>query len=219
MELRIAHSVACTEAEGPFRRAAVWVQGCTLACPGCCNPELFPAQGGARRSIAALVRELSEHRERHAIEGLSVLGGEPSEQLAGVTALCIAARALGLGVIVFTGRSEAELLALPGGLGLLAAVDTMIDGRFDATRREPADGRRFIGSSNQGLMHRSPRYADPALWRGSGGVELQLAADGGLSLHGAPALARRLARALGGPRELHAIATGVQPGTSGRIFD
>lgn len=219
MDLRIAHSVACTEAEGPFRRAAVWVQGCSLACPGCCNPELFPAQGGTRRSIAELVRELTEHREHHAIEGLSVLGGEPSEQLAGVTALCVAARALGLGVIVFTGRSEAELVALPGGPALLASVDTLIDGRFDATRREPAGGRRCIGSSNQRLVHCTPRYADPALWRGSGGVELQLAADGRLSLHGAPALARRLARALGGPRELQASATHVQSGAPGRIFD
>jgi len=219
MDLQIAHSVACTEAEGPFRRAAVWVQGCSLACPGCCNPELFPAQGGLRRSVGALVSELAEHRERHAIEGLSVLGGEPSEQLAGVTALCVAARALGLGVIVFTGRSEFELAALPGGPKLLASVDTLVDGRFDTTRREPAGGRRFIGSSNQRLVHRTPRYADPALWRGSGGVELQLSADGGLSLHGAPALARRLARALGGPRELQAIVTGVQSGSPGRIFD
>ena len=219
MTLRIAHSVACTEAEGPFRRAALWVQGCSLACPGCCNPELFPAEGGVRRSIGELVRELTEQREQHALEGLSVLGGEPSEQLVGVTALCVAARALGLGVIVFTGRTEAELAALPDGPALLATVDTLVDGRFEATRPEPAGGRRFIGSSNQRLVHRTTRYADPALWRGSGGVELQLAADGRLSLHGAPALVRRLARALGGPRELHASATNVQSDAPGQIFD
>ena len=202
MSLRVAHIVPCTEAEGPFRRAALWVQGCSLACPGCCNPELFSALGGTRRSITGLVAELAKHRDRHAIEGLTILGGEPSEQLPGVTALCRAARQLGLGVIVFTGRTEAELAALPGGLALLATVDTLVDGRFDATRREPADGRRFIGSSNQGLVHRSPRYADPALWRGPRGVELQVAPDGSISLHGTPALARRLARALGEGSEL-----------------
>jgi anaerobic ribonucleoside-triphosphate reductase activating protein len=43
VSLQVAYSVACTEAEGPFRRHALWLQGCTLACPGCCNPELFPA--------------------------------------------------------------------------------------------------------------------------------------------------------------------------------
>ena len=130
---------------------------------------------------------------------LTVLGGEPSEQLAGVTGLCAAARGLGLGVIVFTGRTRAELAGLAGGAALLATIDTVIDGRFEAGQREPADGRRFVGSRNQSIVHLTPRYADPALWRGPAGVELQLAADGEIGLHGAPALARRLGRALAGP--------------------
>ena len=70
---------------------------------------------------------------------------------------------------------------------------------FEAGQREPADGRRFVGSRNQSIVHLTPRYADPALWRGPAGVELQLAADGEIGLHGAPALARRLGRALAGP--------------------
>ena len=192
--LQVAHSVACTEAEGPFRRHALWVQGCTLACPGCCNPELFAADGGTRRAVSELVDELEQSLATHAIEGLSVLGGEPSEQLPGVTALCVAARARGLGVLVFSGRTHAELRALPGGPALLATIDTLVDGRFAAGRRDL--GRRFVGSSNQRIVHLTPRYADPALWCGPTGVELQLGPDGALSLHGAPALARRLTRAL-----------------------
>lgn len=198
VRLRVAHRVACTGVEGPGLRSAVWVQGCTLACPGCCNPELFAADGGAWRTVVELRGDLIEARGLHGIEGLSVLGGEPSEQLAGVTGLCAAARELGLGVIVFTGRTLAELTALDGGAALLATVDTLIDGRFEAGRREPVAGRRFIGSRNQGLVHLSARYADPSLWRGSAGVELQLAGDGQLALHGAPALARRLDRVLAG---------------------
>ncbi len=194
--LRVAASVACTAAEGPFLRHALWVQGCTLACPGCCNPELFAAEGGAWRTLAELREGLVEARARYGVEGLSVLGGEPTEQLAGTTALCEAARGLGLGVIVFSGRTLAELSALAGGAALLAAVDTLVDGRFEATRREPADGRRFVGSGNQRLVHRTARYADAALWRGPAGVELQIGPDGAIALHGAPALARRLGRAL-----------------------
>ena len=194
--LRVAHRVACTAAEGPFLRCALWVQGCTLACPGCCNPELFAADGGAWWELAALRAWLCAARALHGVEGLSVLGGEPTEQLAGVTALCSLAREIGLGVIVFSGRTLAELAGLAGGAALLATVDTLVDGRFEAGRREPADGRRFIGSRNQSLVHLSARYADPALWRGPGGVELQLGPDGGVAVHGAPALARRLGRAL-----------------------
>jgi len=194
VNLRVAHRIACSEAEGPHRRFALWVQGCTLACPGCCNPELFSAAGGSEVSVAALAEELAQARATHAIEGLTVLGGEPLEQLAAVTALCLAARGQGLGVLLFTGHTLAEVESRAGGAALLASVDTLIDGRFEAGRRDTE--RRFIGSANQRLIHRSPRYADPALWRGAGGVELQWAPDGRLSVHGEPGLARRLVRAL-----------------------
>lgn len=195
--LQVAHRVACSEAEGPHRRFALWVQGCTLACPGCCNPELFPAAGGQRVAVAALVDELAAARREYGVEGLTVLGGEPLEQLEGVTALCVAARGLGLGVLVFTGHTLEELEARPGGAALLASVDTLVDGRFEAGRRDTE--RRFIGSRNQRLLHRSARYAAPGLWRGAGGVELQWGADGRLSVHGEPGLARRVVRALGRP--------------------
>lgn len=203
LTLQVAHRIACSEAEGPYRRYALWVQGCTLGCPGCCNPELFPAAGGVQFTVAALAEELAEARRTHGIEGLTVLGGEPLEQLAAVTALCVAARGQGLGVLVFTGHTLAELESRVGGGALLACVDTLIDGRFEAGRRDTE--RRFIGSGNQRLIHRSARYADPALWRGAGGVELQWAADGRLSVHGEPGLARRVALALARPgvRGLH----------------
>jgi anaerobic ribonucleoside-triphosphate reductase activating protein len=195
--LRVAHRVACSEAEGPFRRYVVWVQGCSLACPGCCNPELFPADGGLEVAVAAIAEALAQARRTHAIEGLTVLGGEPLEQLEAVTALCAAAQEQGLGVVLFTGHTLAALESRVGGAALLASVDTLIDGRFMADRRDTE--RRFIGSSNQGLIHRSARYADPGLWRGAGGVELQWTADGRLSVHGEPGLARRLVRALARP--------------------
>jgi anaerobic ribonucleoside-triphosphate reductase activating protein len=44
--LRVAQVVPCTEAEGPGRRFALWFQGCPLRCPGCCNPEMLPFEGG-----------------------------------------------------------------------------------------------------------------------------------------------------------------------------
>ena len=41
-----AQIVPCTEAEGPGARFALWFQGCPLRCPGCCNPEMLPFEGG-----------------------------------------------------------------------------------------------------------------------------------------------------------------------------
>ncbi|PCC70817.1 anaerobic ribonucleoside-triphosphate reductase activating protein [Nannocystis exedens] len=194
--LRVAARVACTEAEGPGRRFAVWVQGCDLRCPGCCNPELFARDGGESLAVASLADELRVARDVHAITGLTVLGGEPSEQAEAVAALCRAARALGLGTLVFTGRTHAELQAMPEARALLDAADTLVDGRFDARRREPPDGRRWIGSTNQQIVHLTPRHADPALWRGRDHVELQIDAAGRLTAHGAPDLLRRVLKSM-----------------------
>ena len=43
--LPVAQFVPRTEAEGPGRRFALWVQGCPLRCKGCCNPEMLAFKG------------------------------------------------------------------------------------------------------------------------------------------------------------------------------
>lgn len=192
--LRVAARVADTRAEGPFRRYALWVRGCSLRCAGCCNPELFEAEGPLT-ALAELTGELAAARAR-GVEGLTVLGGEPAEQAEGVGALCRSARALGLGVIVFSGFTIEELRGRRGGEELLAAVDTLVDGRFEAGLRGPR--RRWIGSPNQRVIHLTPRYAEPTLWAGVDHAEIEVGPGGELAVHGAPAVVRRLARALEG---------------------
>ncbi|MCA9657490.1 MAG: radical SAM protein [Myxococcales bacterium] len=197
--LRVAHRLPLTEAEGPGRRFALWVQGCALRCPGCCNPELFEGAGGEILTVARLADELRAAARAHDLDGLTIVGGEPLEQLPGVTALAEAARAAALGVIVFTGYTWGEAATLPGFERLYAALDTLVSGRFDARRREPdVGGRRFIGSTNQRLHHRSARYADPDLWAGPAALELRIAADGTIALSGDPALSRRVLPVLRG---------------------
>ena len=183
--LRIAATVPCTTAEGPHRRFAVWVRGCSLRCAGCCNPELFDAEGETT-AVGAL--GLPSLRDAHGLEGITVLGGEPLEQIDGVTELAQHARALDLGVIVFTGYTRQEAEARPGFARLWSLLDTLVDGRFDARALDRE--RRFVGSTNQRLHHRTQRYADPALWRGGKRVEIHVGAGDLLRVHGDPTLAR-----------------------------
>ena len=75
--LPIAQIVPCTEAEGPGRRFAVWFQGCPLRCPGCCNPEMLPFTGGMNQPVSDLIEHLHAAQDRHGLEGISLLGGEP----------------------------------------------------------------------------------------------------------------------------------------------
>jgi len=201
-QLRVAHHVELTTAEGPHRRYALWLAGCSLRCPGCCNPELFDPHSGAPRGIHALAAAVLAARARHDLEGLTVLGGEPLDQLHPLADLLTLLSGQGLGVILFTGRTHAEARALPGFDRLARAVDTLIDGRFDAARREPErGGRRWIGSTNQHKIHLTARYADPALWTGADHLELTITdeAPEQLRLHGHPEIARRLLRHLRAP--------------------
>jgi len=189
--LRLAAQVARTRVEGPYLRTAVWVAGCTLGCPGCCNPEMFDPTGGSTVDPEGLVTAMGPD-----IEGLTILGGEPLEQLDGVTGLAAAAQARGLGVIISTGYTEADARARPGFSGLWPHVDTLIAGPFVASQREPAGGRSMVGSSNQRLLHRSHRYRDPALWLGPRGAEVVLDGRGGATVVGDPALVARVRRRL-----------------------
>jgi len=198
--LRSAHRIAITEAEGPGRRFALWVQGCSLDCPGCCNPELFDPAGGERIPIATLIAELDAAAQEHRVEGLTVVGGEPLEQLQGVAALAAAARPRGLGVLLFTGFTWGEAASLPGFAELSANVDTFVCGRFDPRRREPLrGGRAYIGSTNQTLHHLSDRYAAAELWRRPAAMELRISPTGEVEASGDPELQRRLLRVL--PRQ------------------
>src|SRR5262245_57689253 len=100
--LSIAQIVPVTEAEGPGVRFALWFQGCPLRCPGCCNPEMLPFQGGTLTPLAAVLRQLDD-AAAHGVEGITLMGGEPTSHAAGAAALARATRERGLSVMVFTG--------------------------------------------------------------------------------------------------------------------
>lgn len=188
--LRVARIIPKTSAEGPFERCAIWVAGCDLACPGCCNPELFDPASGTPTALDAVLDTAMDA----GVEGLTMLGGEPLQQPKALAALLEGAQARGLGTIVFSGYTLQRAQSLPGFSKIWAHLDTLVDGPFDVHRIEPS--RRFIGSSNQQLHHRTERYAKASLWRGPARIEVRVDADGTVELHGMPRPVSRLARAL-----------------------
>lgn len=195
----MAALVPVTTAEGPHARFAVWVQGCTLGCAGCCNPQMLSPGGGEALEVDHVLERLDGAVRAHGVEGITVLGGEPLQQLAPVARLCEGAARRGLGVLVFTGHRLDEARELAGFDRLWRSIDTLVDGRFDGRQLEPPPhqgGRRFIGSRNQRLCHRSDRYRDPSLWQGPPRLEVHVDPDGRLSAHGEPAAVRALLRSL-----------------------
>src|SRR5258707_10174259 len=88
----VAHVTSCTEAEGPGKRFALWFKGCPLRCPGCCNPEMLPFEGGSKFPVSELVSAIFEAQEKHGIEGITLLGGEPLAHAAAGAAIARAIR-------------------------------------------------------------------------------------------------------------------------------
>jgi anaerobic ribonucleoside-triphosphate reductase activating protein len=185
--LRVAAIVDDTRAEGPGRRWALWVQGCSIRCPGCCNPEMFDERRGRPDGIDELAAHIAEARA-HGVEGVTFLGGEPFEQAAGLAELARRAKALAMTVMVFSGYTLDELRARADAAELLALTDLLVDGRYDRARPEPRPpvGRRWIGSANQVMHFLTAAYApdDPQM-RDDNTIEIRLA-GGALRINGWP---------------------------------
>ena len=98
--LKVAQVVPRTEAEGPGVRFAIWLQGCPLRCPGCCNPQMLPVGGG---ELVPVDRLFGRTGDASGIEGITLLGGEPTMQARGAADLAGRARSIGLSVMVFSG--------------------------------------------------------------------------------------------------------------------
>lgn len=185
--LRLAQVIPCTEAEGPGRRFAVWVQGCPLRCPGCCNPEMLPFEGGFEVGVDELAARAERAAEEDGVEGITLLGGEPLAQAAGLAALARRVRARGLSVMVFSGFALEQIResADPHALDLLAHTDLLVDGPYLRERPEPR--RRWIGSSNQRVHALTDRYrVDDPCWSRPNALEIRLV-DGELTVNGFPA--------------------------------
>ncbi len=168
-----------TVAEGPGTRYAIWVQGCTLRCPGCFNPHLWTSRGGTLRRPADLVAEATAA----GAEGITVLGGEPLDQPRATAALVRRARAAGLSTVVFTGHTLEELQArgAPGVAEVLAATDLLVDGPYRAEL--PDRARPWLGSTNQRFHFLTDRYGPPDVVAPDR-VEVRVAADGAVELNG-----------------------------------
>lgn len=153
---RIAHPVTTL---GPGRRMAVWVQGCTIGCQGCASQDTWDAAGGAALLTAELADELAPVVVREDLTGLTLTGGEPTEQPDAVAdlvrklrqRLADGGRRTELDVLLFTGRTaRAAARVAPA---LWNSVDAAIAGPY---RRDRPGTHPLVASTNQELVLLSP---------------------------------------------------------------
>ncbi len=179
LRLRVHDLVFDSRANGPGLRAVLWVQGCTLGCQGCFNPETHSFAAGSTKSTSDLLKEITSHPS--ALEGLTISGGEPLQQLAGLLQLLkLVRKETNLSVILFSGFSLSEIDAMPGKDELFSLIDVLVAGRYEHERRI-ASG--LIGSANKASRFFTDRYCESDLCQ-TPCAEIIIAADGTIVLSG-----------------------------------
>jgi anaerobic ribonucleoside-triphosphate reductase activating protein len=152
--LRIHHFLPISQVNGPGKRAVVWVQGCTLGCPGCFNPLTHLNTGGENILIDDLFHQVKLLENQ--VEGITISGGEPLQQLRPLLKLLAQIRReTDLSILIFTGYSWVEINQMPLARELLANIDVLLAGRYDANQRVAAG---LLGSSNKTIHFLSTRY-------------------------------------------------------------
>ncbi len=158
MQARLHAMEPRSRANGPGVRTVVWFQGCSLGCVGCFNPathalDVVAASTGTVE-LDSILASLAG-AAASGIEGLTLSGGEPMQQIDAAIALLAAARLAGLSTMMFSGYTIEELQGLPRGGEALALLDVLIDGRYRSDLRL---GQGLRGSSNQRVHLLSNRY-------------------------------------------------------------
>jgi anaerobic ribonucleoside-triphosphate reductase activating protein len=160
---------------GPGRRAGIWLQGCSIHCPGCLSRDTWaPATS---MTEAAAIADWAEDQASDGLTGITVSGGEPldqAEQLAALLAdLRERPRLAGADVLLYTGYAYGAVSSRHK--AVLALVDAVISGPYVESR---PSRHRWMGSGNQVLTmlteRARERFAEPA-----GPRQLQISADGG----------------------------------------
>ncbi len=160
MDLRIHAYEPLSRANGPGRRAVVWTQGCSIRCPGCFNPATHDPRGGRTVDTADLVQEMITQNE--AIDGVTISGGEPTEQPEALLDLLTRLGTSRLSRTMFSGHTLEQIRAMTHGPALLTELDVLIAGPFIQAAPSPLP---LLGSQNQKIHFLSDRHTPDEIAR------------------------------------------------------
>lgn len=128
--------------DGPGIRTVLYFQGCHRRCVGCHNPGTWDSDGGVVWEITHLLQYIREHV---VTKRITLSGGEPLEQMEGVTKLLRQLREEEYDVALYTGF---ELDEIPS--TLLELVNYVKTGNYRKDLRTTTVA--YIGSINQSFI-------------------------------------------------------------------
>ena len=129
---------------GPGRRAAIWTQGCSIGCRGCggcVSKDTWDTQPATTD-----VGDIADWMLAHEPDGVTISGGEPLDQAAGIALLIRELRSRGpdLDVLLYTGYSWS--VAQKRHPWIVELVDVVVAGPYRLNRPSTSP---LCGSANQ----------------------------------------------------------------------
>lgn len=155
-------------ANGPGVRTSVFLSGCSFRCEGCWSLTATNPRVGTPFTQDT-VNEVLADCSHEAVSGLSVLGGEPFENLDATLPLVRAFRdrfGSRKTIWVWSGYTWENLVSDPEKREVLPYLDVVVDGQFVLALRDTS--LRFRGSSNQVVVDVpcSLRAGEVVWWQG-----------------------------------------------------
>jgi anaerobic ribonucleoside-triphosphate reductase activating protein len=148
LNLRIHDVLPRSRANGPGTRYTIWVQGCSIHCPGCSNLDTWDPKGGYERSIDDIVKDIMSEI---GLDGVTITGGEPLDQPEAVLELC--KKLYGRISIFLTTGYTASYIAFRKNLEAFKYTDILCVGPF---KKDMLCTGTWKGSSNQLLHFQTP---------------------------------------------------------------
>ncbi len=148
--LRLYGTATDSIVDGPGLRYTVFVQGCSHACSGCHNPESQPYEGGTVKKVDDLVGEILANK---LIQGVTLSGGEPLDQSAGILDLARKLSENDIPLWLYTGyliEDVAKGRPDERAREVVSLCEVVVDGPFVETMH--SYDLSWRGSSNQRLV-------------------------------------------------------------------
>ncbi len=145
MTYKILDIVKGTTVDGPGFRTAIYFAGCRHECPGCHNPQSWDFNAGEEMSLEELMAIIEEEDF-----DVTLTGGDPLYHPEEIALLARKIKESGHKVWLYTGFTYEQILASPRLSLPLPYLDTIVDGPFIQSLRDP--DLPFRGSSNQRLI-------------------------------------------------------------------
>lgn len=148
--MRIAQIRGYDVANGIGIRTVIFVSGCTHNCKGCFN-QLYMDFNYGELWNQDHTKKIIHYLSQDMVDGLTILGGEPFQNLDGLIELvAIIKSQVNKNIWIYSGYTFEQIISDAKKLKLLKLCDVLVDGLFDYRLKDL--NLRFRGSSNQRII-------------------------------------------------------------------